>query len=100
MRLRLRARNLSKNDAACAISLFLRRANEISFPSTTSLSSVADAWQCGLEATWRSIAECIAFPDKIQQQLSHRLRLLLLHPVPRTLDQVTTQHLRAGARLH
>ena len=26
--------------------------------------------------------------------------MLLLHPVPRSLDEVASEHLRAGARLH
>src|SRR5216683_2821467 len=38
--------------------------------------------------------------QKLDQQLTHSLRLFLLHPMPGSVDQMTAEHPRAGAILH
>src|SRR5207245_4034133 len=38
--------------------------------------------------------------QKLDQQLAHPFRLLLLHPMPGAVDQVTTRHPGARALLH
>src|ERR1700756_2769266 len=39
-------------------------------------------------------------PQKLDQQLAYPLRLLLLHPMAGTVDQMAAQHPRARALLH
>src|SRR5205807_367723 len=39
-------------------------------------------------------------PQKVDQQLAHMFRLLLLHPMPGAVDQVASHHTRACPLLH
>src|SRR6516164_171301 len=47
------------------------------------------------------VSSCLLPPsEKLDQQLAHPLRLLLLHPMAGAIDQMTAQHPRAHALLH
>src|SRR5215470_13697851 len=47
------------------------------------------------------VASCLLLPlQKLNRQLAHPLRLLLLDPMARTLDQMTAQHSGADVLLH
>src|SRR5215472_11117005 len=71
------------------------------FGSGASPSCNTSGPPCFVNSTAFIICSRLLLPSqKLDQQLAHALRLLLLHPMAGTLDQMTTQHPRAHAVLH
>src|SRR5271165_6263967 len=56
---------------------------------------------CFVNSTAFIVSSCPLLPlQKLDQELAHPLRLLLLHPMAGAIDQMATQHPRARALLH
>src|SRR6516165_236484 len=71
------------------------------FGSGASPSCSTSGPPCFVNSTAFIVCSRLLLPSqKLDQQLAHPLRLLLLHPMAGTLDQMTTQHPRADALLH
>src|SRR6516225_1144353 len=71
------------------------------FGSGASPSCNTSGPPCFVNRTAFIVCSRLLLPSqKFNQQLAHAFRLLLVHPMAGTLDQVTTQHPRAHALLH
>src|SRR5208282_2614242 len=69
--------------------------------SGTSLRRSTSGPPCFVNSTAFIDSSCLLLPlQKLDQQLAHPLRLLLLHPMAGTIDQMAAQHPRAGALFH
>src|SRR5271167_1370356 len=69
--------------------------------SGTSLRRSTSGPPCFVNSTAFIDSSCLLLPlQKLDQQLAHPLRLLLLHPMAGAIDQMATQHPRACALLH